>query len=87
MAYRTKWTTRLKRAAKAGRFSFEDDHLVNSWKTCAIGEKHHYRLKDWETGGLTAEEYNLGIAFTRAVHAQNVAGAVAAYQQIQELPA
>lgn len=71
-----KWAGRIKEAERRGHFSHEDKDLVNSWRTCQVGElagrPDDYRFpfqaqvieRDHEAGLL----YDMGHMFMHAVN-------------------
>lgn len=74
-----RWSSRLARAVKRGCFTRKDEELAENWTTCAVGE----RFGDLPDGDTELER--IGMRFYRAVHRNQVAAAVKAYGEIQDL--
>ena len=84
------WEERLERAENAGGlFTVEDNDLVVSWTSCAVGEKLDGEDLVWGSAGLdlsqTQELYTLGLSFMHAVESNNVSGARRIFEEIQSL--
>jgi len=83
MAKQLSWAVRIERAEKRGRFTAEEISLArDSWRTCAVGEKHGW-LWDYER---SEDEWTLGDKFGLAVAEQDFTEARQLYEEIMALP-
>jgi hypothetical protein len=87
MATRLSWAERIERAKKRGRFTPKEVFWAEySWRTCAIGERHHWPTDHSFEPEMHTEEFRLGDLFGHAVEDQDIEEAERIYAQIQALP-